>query len=707
MKIRIADRVFEIDEKTLGDWIRLGRVPLDASVFIETPKGGAWASVRELAPVRQFWSVDENADARIHDLQALQSEQRFAAYQRRRPRVTWALIFINVAIFLTLDQFVGRIHNTQVLIQAGAYYYPLILKGEYWRLVTSNFLHGNLLHLTLNMLLLFVAGNLIEGLYGHRRFTILYLIAGLGGSLASLPFVQDAPGVGASGAIFGLMGAIVALGFRYRDRIPSRRGRIFGVYLLPFITIDFLLGLVVIPAFKELYGLNVPSINNAAHFGGLAAGFLMAMVMAPEIYADRENESTSIKALAAVLVALTFVSGLMPVASRMAGSPEPDERSTAPSFTLPSAEELPEYIERYEAEIEKGRFDLREYQILEALYIEAYKNEPNDPRWEEKLRTFYARALTEDSDNRAWSNGLLRLYVDAVAEKPDEQARLAGYIHMCEQIEGQKGYHEPIYQALHFFYLRAKELAPEQTAWLATLKDFYQKALESDSGHPLWNGGLHQLYVESVAELSPADEKAVLGEYIAFVQRLEKKHGYHQALYSTLQSFYMQAQTLALEGDWITTLEKLYIRAVKSDPKNPTWNNNLAWHYVEQRTQPKKAVALALDAIREQPSSPTFLDTLGWAYMRDKQHRKALRTFEQVFSQRTRESDSNEEIEKAKVSSWDGMVELIEAVQSDTDPEFERAFEQFYQRLSRRLPADSPDRTRLEDVFRAYRKGRD
>jgi len=621
MKIRIADQIFEIDEKTLYDWIRLGRVPLEAFIFSETLTNGQWQSVRELDMVRSLWGIDgDSTDTDISEVGTNRqsrrldkdstTERRFFTFQQKRPIVTLAVIAVNAIVFLLLDQLRGRSHDQQNLIQFGAYSYHLIIEvGEYWRLITHTFLHIGIPHLLLNMILLFFIGQLLEGLYGKSRYIILYFISAIGSGLASLIFVKEAIGAGASGAIFGLMGVMVAFGLRYKDQIPRRKANLFGLSILPFIGFDVLLGFI-----PQLH------INIAAHLGGLITGFIGGLILTPAIYTHLERETKPIITFASALVSLVIVSGVIAVSHIFMDSTQIVERRMNQAFPAPSPANLPDSIERYEKAIRKRGYDPKSYAILEGLYIKALESYPQDASWLHKLKEFYERALHADPDNLAWNNNLLWLYQKTAMERPQEKAELGDYIKLCEKVNRQRGYHPLLYRNLEHFYMRAKELSPqEKSSWDGRLKDLYEKA-------------------------------------------------------------------------------------VAKDPDNSTWSNQLAWLYVEQRIMPQRAVELAQQAVKNDPMKTTVLDTLGWASLRNGQHHKSLRAFEPVFLNPLK----NEEDPKAQESSWEGLTELVQAeIEPAKSQEFDRAFLNFYHRLSRQF-ADNPKAyAKLEavlELFQAKRK---
>ena len=507
MKIRIANQIFDLDEKTIFDWIRLGRVPLSASVYSETLTDGRWQSVRELELVQSLWGLD--ADSATKDIakaekiqKELEVEQKFLDYQSRPPTITLTLLVLNIITFILLDQLKGLSKDQQTLIQFGAYSYNLIVEGgEYWRLLTNAFLHVGELHLILNMGLLFIVGSLIEGLYGRWRFLILYVVSAIGGGFASLPFVQhNSVGAGASGAIFGLMGVLIALGLRYKNYIPRRRGRIFGLRILPFIGIDIILGFII------------PPINNAAHLGGLFTGFAGAMIFAPEIYANRERETKIVVGFASVLASLVIASGVIAALHYFTDSAEKVEKrmNTAFSMPHPKTEDFPGYIENYEKGVLKRPYDPRSYGQLEGLYLRAFKNFPDDPSWQDKLKQFYEKVLQADPDNPVWNNNLRWFYQKTALERPDEVSELEDYIKLCEKIARKQGYHQPLYQNLQQFYIRAKELEPQKEAlWNQKLERFYKEAVEEAPENATWSNNLAWLYVEQETKPQKAVQLAL------------------------------------------------------------------------------------------------------------------------------------------------------------------------------------------------------
>lgn len=158
-----------------------------------------------------------------------------------------------------------------------------VAAGEYYRLLTSAFLHEGVLHLLLNMYALYLFGPALEAALGRVRFAALYLVAALGGSAVSYAFSPPAqPSLGASGAVFGLLGAYFVVSRRLRrDTTP----------------------LLVLLAINLGYGFLVPRVDWKAHLGGLAAGALVGLVM---VYAPKERR-TLVQVLGTALVLFAVV----------------------------------------------------------------------------------------------------------------------------------------------------------------------------------------------------------------------------------------------------------------------------------------------------------------------------------------------------------------------------------------------------------------
>ena len=184
-----------------------------------------------------------------------------------RPLFTYVLLAANVLVFLAMTV-AGGSTDTEVLVRFGAKVNELVADGEVWRLLTAMFLHIGLMHLAFNSYALFIEGIEVERLYGRARFLVVYLLAGLWGSLFSFALGKGIS-AGASGAIFGLFGALIAYFVRHRDMFGAfGRQRLFS-----------LLGVVGVNLFL---GFSNPGIDNLAHLGGLLSGAVLGWGLAPD-----------------------------------------------------------------------------------------------------------------------------------------------------------------------------------------------------------------------------------------------------------------------------------------------------------------------------------------------------------------------------------------------------------------------------------------
>ncbi|MEI3611706.1 rhomboid family intramembrane serine protease [Pseudogracilibacillus sp. SO30301A] len=177
-----------------------------------------------------------------------------------KPRFTYIFIALNIFMFLMLELNGGSL-NIETLIQSGAKYNPAIVEGEWWRIVSSMFLHIGALHLFMNMLALYYLGTVVERIFGTARFVIIYFLAGIGGGLTSFAFNVHVA-AGASGALFGLFGALLFFGIIYKRLFFQTMGK----------------NLIFILAINLVFGFLVPQIDMGAHVGGLIMGFIAASI---------------------------------------------------------------------------------------------------------------------------------------------------------------------------------------------------------------------------------------------------------------------------------------------------------------------------------------------------------------------------------------------------------------------------------------------
>lgn len=178
-------------------------------------------------------------------------------FKKKKPYITYTLIAINVIVYILM--MLGYRNN---ILWYGANIPDLIRKGDIYRLLSSVFIHANLMHLFCNMYALYVIGPQLESYLGRFKYLAVYLISGVTGNLLSMAF-SSSVSVGASGAIFGLFGSLLYFGYHYRVYL----GTILKSQLIPLIILNLVIGFMI------------PNIDNAAHIGGLIGGILMTIAL--------------------------------------------------------------------------------------------------------------------------------------------------------------------------------------------------------------------------------------------------------------------------------------------------------------------------------------------------------------------------------------------------------------------------------------------
>lgn len=184
--------------------------------------------------------------------------------------LTQVLFGANVMVFIAMALASGSVLDFpgQIEVHFGANFGPLTLSGDWWRLLTYMFLHGGLMHIAFNMWCLWDLGALCESLYGRWTFGVIYILTGIAGGVASVGWNPGVLSVGASGAIFGLAGALIASFY-------------LGEFSLPRVAIGGTLrSLLFFVGFNVLFGTMVSGIDNACHAGGLVSGLILGALVA-------------------------------------------------------------------------------------------------------------------------------------------------------------------------------------------------------------------------------------------------------------------------------------------------------------------------------------------------------------------------------------------------------------------------------------------
>jgi rhomboid protease GluP len=207
--------------------------------------------------------------AKRTDAQRVEEFQRALVTFTPRTIAMPAIVVANLLVFAAMV--LSGVHllepNIQDVLDWGANFGPKTINGQWWRLVTSMFLHFGILHLGFNMWILWDLGGLVERLVGNVGFVVLYFVSGIAGSIASLAWYPAVISAGASGAVFGVAGALLGLLALRRDTVPVEVLRQLRNSMLGFLL------------YNVLYGMSSEGIDMAAHFGGLAAGFACGLVL--------------------------------------------------------------------------------------------------------------------------------------------------------------------------------------------------------------------------------------------------------------------------------------------------------------------------------------------------------------------------------------------------------------------------------------------
>ena len=180
-------------------------------------------------------------------------------FKDKIPYITYFLIALNV-IFYIVPILLG---DYQWILNSGCVHGPSIRGGQYYRLLTGMFLHGSIFHIFFNCYALYIIGSQIESFMGKTKYIIIYLFSGIMGSLFSMTFGGATASIGASGAIFGLMGALLYFGYYYRVYL----GNVLKSQIIPLILFNLILGFII------------PGVDNFGHIGGLVGGLLITRAL--------------------------------------------------------------------------------------------------------------------------------------------------------------------------------------------------------------------------------------------------------------------------------------------------------------------------------------------------------------------------------------------------------------------------------------------
>lgn len=227
----------------------------------------------------------------IEEKNIKEGKEREKLMKNRKPIATYVLILINVIVFILMYLLGNGSEDTKTLINFGANYVVLTKAGEYYRIITSAFLHIGIFHLLINMYSLYIVGTQVEYFYGKVKYLIIYFFSAIMGSLFTVALSSaNTVAAGASGAIFGLLGSILYFGVKYRGYI--------GNSLINQIVPVVILNLII--------GFTTPGIGNAAHIGGLIGGYLISMGVGIGID-NREQKSSRVNGIVISVILTIFM----------------------------------------------------------------------------------------------------------------------------------------------------------------------------------------------------------------------------------------------------------------------------------------------------------------------------------------------------------------------------------------------------------------
>lgn len=199
------------------------------------------------------------------------------------------IIVTNVIITLCVLVYILQLFNPK-LLYLGANISDFVKMGEVYRIITCTFIHAGIIHLLCNMYSLYIIGSQLETFIGKARFIFVYIISAISGSLMSLIFTAGAS-VGASGAIFGLLGSLLYFGYHYRIYL----GSVLKNQIIPIIILNILLGFML------------PGVDNAAHIGGLIGGYLATVSVGIKNKSNRNEMINGIIVLVIYIVFLVYM----------------------------------------------------------------------------------------------------------------------------------------------------------------------------------------------------------------------------------------------------------------------------------------------------------------------------------------------------------------------------------------------------------------
>lgn len=303
---RIKKKTFSLNLNTLSIFLNLGEnVHFDANNFQDNLIAVDVKDISDLdkyeTVTKYFPDITKSTDFKedglnlflklTKEINEKNQEENVKAediFSPKKPIVTYGIIAINVIVFILMYILGNGSEDAYTLIKFGANVPEYIKAGEYYRLLTSAFLHIGVFHLLCNNYALYIIGSQLESFLGKTKFLIVYLVSAICGNLMSLLFTTGIS-AGASGAIFGLLGSLLYFGYYYRVYL----GNLIHSQIIPVILLNLCIGFLT------------PGIDNAAHIGGLIGGVLSTMAVGLK-YKSKKSDRIN-----GVILTVIFISFLV------------------------------------------------------------------------------------------------------------------------------------------------------------------------------------------------------------------------------------------------------------------------------------------------------------------------------------------------------------------------------------------------------------
>lgn len=196
-----------------------------------------------------------------------------------KPILTKFLIIL-ISIMFIIEIYFTAHYGEKGIIILGAKWNEGITNGEYWRFFTCSLLHGNLMHLLLNLAGFYIFGKELESIYGSFRYLLICLLTSWGATLASYQF-SSGTAIGASGIVFGIIGSLIAFYFTQKGKVTGADYKFKSMYTLVIINL--------------ILGFMMPRIDNSAHIGGIATGLLSGWLLSPKYEILKDEEAQKLK----------------------------------------------------------------------------------------------------------------------------------------------------------------------------------------------------------------------------------------------------------------------------------------------------------------------------------------------------------------------------------------------------------------------------